>query len=451
MSGAGRILLGGGSPASGASRLGSPGAGAPGFGPPAGGAPGGASGFGPPPAGAPGGSLAVTGIGLLVTNAPDLGEGPLGVVRDAALVIEDGVVAWVGPAAEIPEAAGAGCLDAGGRAVVPGFVDSHTHLVFAGERAEEFAARMAGRHYEAGGIATTVAATRAASDETLAANVARLALEALESGTTTIETKSGYGLSVEDEARSLRAARGVTAETTFLGAHVVPAEWAGDREGYVGLVCGAMLAACRPLARYVDVFCDRGAFDGDEARAVLEAGQAAGLLAKVHGNQLEAGPGVRVAVEAGAISVDHCSHLSSADVECLAGSATVATLLPAAELSTRSPFPDALRLLAAGVQIALASDCNPGTSYTTSMPLAIALAVGGMGMTVEEALRAATLGGAAALRRDDVGHLAPGAAGDVLVLEAPSYLHLAYRPGVPLTAAVLRAGRRADRHGRLLA
>jgi imidazolonepropionase len=395
------------------------------------------------------GSLALTGIGLLATNDPAAGDGPLGLVRDAALVVEGGVVAWDGPQARLPEGAGAKRLDVAGRAVLPGFVDSHAHLVFAGERAEEFAARMAGRPYAAGGIATTVAATRAASDEVLAANAARLAAEALEAGTTTIECKSGYGLSVLDEARSLRAAATVTPERTFLGAHVVPPEWASDRDGYVRAVCGEMLKACAPLSRFCDVFCDRGAFDADEAAAVLAAGRSAGLAAKVHGNQLEHGPGVRVALEAGAVSVDHCSHLSGRDVEALAGSATVATLLPCAELSTRSSFPDARRLLDAGVRVALASDCNPGTSYTTSMPLAVALAVSAMGMTADEAVLAATLGGAAALDREDVGHLRPGAAGDLLVLEAPSYLHLAYRPGVPLTAAVVRGGRRADRLGRL--
>jgi imidazolonepropionase len=394
-------------------------------------------------------SLAVTGIALLVTNDPSRGEGPLGVLRDAAVLVEAGAVAWTGPQSELPEAAGSERLDVAGRAVVPGLVDSHSHLVFAGERAEEFAARMAGRPYAAGGISTTVAATRAASDDELAANVARLAAEALEAGTTTLECKSGYGLSVADEERSLRAARTATEETTFLGAHVVPPEWAGRRDRYVELVCGEMLAACAPLARFVDVFCDRGAFDADESSAVLAAGRSAGLRAKVHGNQLEHGPGVRVALRAGAVSVDHCTYLSDGDIEGLAASSTVATLLPAAELSTRSPYPDARRLLDAGVQVALASDCNPGTSYTTSLPLAIALGVAAMGMTPEEALRAATLGGAAALGLSGVGHLALGASADLLVLEAPSYLHLAYRPGVPLTAAVVLGGRRVDRLGRL--
>lgn len=396
-----------------------------------------------------GGSLAVTGIGQLVTNDVSLGRGPLGLIEDAALLVEDGVVAWAGPSGALPEAGGAERVDVAGRAVLPGLVDSHTHLVFAGERAEEFAARMAGRPYAAGGIATTVAATRQASDEALVANVARLAAEALEAGTTTLECKSGYGLTVRDEVRSLRAAGTATPETTFLGAHVVPPEWAERRQGYVELVCGEMLAACAPLSRFVDVFCDRGAFDGDEAAAVLAAGRAAGLLAKVHGNQLGAGPGARLAVEAGAVSLDHCTHLSETDVAALAGSSTVATLLPAAELSTRSPFPDARQLLDAGVRVALASDCNPGTSYTTSLPLAIALAVAAMGMTPEEAVAAATLGGAAAVARGDVGHLTPGAAGDLLVLEAPSYVHLAYRPGVPLSAAVVRAGRRVDQRGQL--
>jgi imidazolonepropionase len=256
-------------------------------------------------------------------------------------------------------------------------------------------------------------------------------------GTTTVEIKSGYGLTVADEERSLRLAGELTAETTFLGAHVVPD---GDPDAYVELVTGPMLAAAAPYAKWIDVFCDRGAFTGEQARAVLTAGIAAGLQPRLHANQLEAGPGVQLAVELGAASADHCTHLTPADLDALAGGDTVATLLPGAEFSTRSAYPDARALLDAGVTVALATDCNPGSSYTSSMPFCIALAVREMGMTPAEALWSATAGGARALRRDDVGRLVVGARADLAVLDAPSYLHLAYRPGVPLIRTVLHNG-----------
>ena len=381
-------------------------------------------------------SLLIDNIGELVTNDPAVGGGRLGVVRGAAVVVEEDRVAWVGRGRNAPAADER--IDVRGGAVVPGFVDSHAHLVFAGDRAAEFAARMAGAAYTGGGIRTTMAATRAAGDRTLRANVARLVREMLRQGTTTVEIKSGYGLTVADEARSLRLAAEFSTDTTFLGAHVVPPDT--DPDDYVRLVCGEMLDACAPYAKWVDVFCERGAFDGDQSRAVLAAGIAKGLTPRIHANQLSEGPGVQLAVELGAASADHCTHLSDKDVEALAGSDTVATLLPGAEFSTRSAYPDARRLLDAGVTVALATDCNPGSSYTSSMPFCVALAVRDMRMTADEALWSATAGGARALRRDDVGHLRPGARADLVALAAPSYLHLAYRPGVPLVSTVVRNG-----------
>ena len=390
--------------------------------------------------------MLITNIGELVTNAPReavsvTSPGPFDMIADAAVVLEAGRVAWTGPAARAPAADEA--VDAAGRTVLPGFVDSHAHLVFAGERGDEFAARMAGLPYSAGGIRSTVAATRAASDGELRANLARLAREMLAQGTTTFECKSGYGLTVPDEARSVALASEFTAEVSYLGAHVVPPDFDGDSAGYVDLVCGDMLAACAPYARWVDVFCERGAFGADEARSVLRAGESAGLQARVHANQLGPGPGVQVAVEAEAASADHCTFLTDADVDALASSGgTVATLLPAVEFSTRQPYPDARRLLAAGVTVAIASDCNPGSCFTSSMPLCVALAVREMHLTTAEAVWAATAGGARALRRTDVGHLGVGARADLIMLEAPSHSYLAYRPGVPLIAAVWRAGER---------
>ncbi len=384
-------------------------------------------------------SLLLTGIGQLVTNDSTTGDGsPLGLVANAAVVVEDRQVAWVGPAASAPAADTV--YDVGGRAVVPGFVDSHSHLVFAGDRSEEFAARMSGTPYSAGGIRTTVAATRAASDEQLAANIARHVAEMRRQGTTTVEIKSGYGLTVLDEARGLALAHQVTEETTFLGAHVVPPEFADDPGGYVELVTGPMLEACAPHAKWVDVFCEKGAFDADQARAVLAAGTAAGLRGRLHANQLGHGPGVQLACELGLVAVDHCTYLSDADVSALASTGTVATLLPGVEFSTRSPYPDARLLLDSGCRVAIATDCNPGSSYTSSMPLCVALAVREMRMTPAEALLAATRGGASALGRGDVGHLAVGAAADLVVLDAPSYIHLAYRPGVPLVREVFVGG-----------
>lgn len=375
----------------------------------------------------------LTGICELVTNDPGLGDGTaLGVVSDAALVVEADHIAWVGARSQAPAADTV--HDLGGRTVLPGFVDSHAHLVFAGERSAEFAARMAGTAYDGGGIATTVAATRDASDDELRALLAARIAEMRSQGTTTVEVKSGYGLTVSAEARALRLAREVTPETTYLGAHVVPP--GTDRADYVALVAGEMLTECAPYARWIDVFCEPAsahAFDGDESRTVLLAGRAAGLGLRVHGNQLSHGPGVQLAVELGAASVDHCTYLTDDDVEALGAGSTVATLLPGVEFSTRSPYPDARRLIEAGATIALACDCNPGTCYSSSMPFVVALAVREMRMTIDEAIWSATAGGAKALQRSDIGALRVGMRADLAVLDGPSRSYLAYRPGVPLT------------------
>jgi imidazolonepropionase len=386
-------------------------------------------------------SLAIDNIGLLVTNDPALGEGPLGIVRDAAVVFEGDRVADV-------ERAGAAAderFDAAGRCVIPGFVDSHTHLVFAGDRAEEFAARLAGQPYEASGIRVTTEATRAAGDEQLRALAERRRAEALRAGITHLEIKSGYGLDVGTERRLCEIAAELTDDVTFLGAHAVPHEYEGRADDYVALVCGEMLAACAPFARWIDVFCEQGAFDAEQSRAVLEAGRSAGLGLRVHGNQLGPGPGIGLAVEMGAASVDHCTYFDDTDVESLAGADTVATFLPATDFSTRQPYPDARRMIDAGVRVAIATNTNPGSSNTTSMGFCIALAVREMGMTTDEALQAATLVGASALRRDDVGRLSPGARGDAVVLDAASYMDLVYRPGVPLVSACFLLGSEAWR------
>jgi imidazolonepropionase len=383
-------------------------------------------------------STLITGIGELVT-CDDTGEDGLGRQTGAAVVVTERRIDWIGRAASAPAADRQ--VDLGGRSVVPGFVDSHSHLVFAGDRGAEFGARMAGEAYDGGGIASTVAATRAASTEELTALVAGRVAEMRAQGTTTVEIKTGYGLGIADELRSLAVAREFTTETTFLGAHVVPPEWQADRSGYLELVTGPMLTAAADLARWIDVFCEPGsphAFDADEARAVLLAGRAAGLGLRLHGNQLGPGPGVQLAVELEAASVDHCTYLSDADVDALADAAetTVATLLPGVEFCTPSPYPDATRLLRAGVRIALATDCNPGTCYSSSMPFVIALAVREMGLTPAQALFAATAGSARSLRRTDIGRIVVGARADFAALDAPSYIHLAYRPGVPIARAL---------------
>jgi imidazolonepropionase len=383
-------------------------------------------------------SLAITNIGSLVTNDPILESGLLGEIENACVVIEAGKISFVGPSSSAP--ATDEKIDAQGMGVIPGFVDSHAHMIFAGDRAREFEARMNGEKYSAGGIKSTVERTRVASDKELERNMLSLIHEMTRSGITTFESKSGYGLSVKDEARSLAIASKHTEETTFLGAHVVPADYAGKADEYVALVTGEMLDASAPHAKWVDVFCDVGAFDVDQSREVLKAGIAKGLFPRIHANQLAAGGGVQLAVELDCASADHCTHLSASDIEALAGSNTVATLLPGAEFSTRAIYPDVKKLFDAGVSVAIATDCNPGSSFTTSMSFCMAVAIRDMGFSPEQALWSSTMGGARALRRKDVGALSAGMRADLSILSAPSFRHLGYRPGVDQIQQVLKDG-----------
>ena len=371
----------------------------------------------------------VQNIGLLVTNGPDDELTNAWLAIDGEQIVETG--SGSAPAADNQ-------IDAAGACVIPGFVDSHTHLVFAGDRSAEFAARMAGEPYRAGGIRETVSATRAASTLELTALAHERLAEAQAAGSTTLEVKTGYGLDVESEQRLAEIASTLTPEVTFLGAHVTPDGM--DADDYVDLVTGPMLDAVADRCRWIDVFCEDGAFDPDQARAVLQAGGEAGLGLRMHANQLGHGPGVRLGVELGCASVDHCTFLDDEDLAALGGSETVATFLPAAEFSTKQPYPDAGRVLEAGGTVAIASNCNPGSSYTTSIPFCIALAVRDMGLTARQALTAATLGGARALKRSDIGVLTPGARADLVILDAPSYTYLVYRPGVPLIREVLVGG-----------
>jgi imidazolonepropionase len=382
-------------------------------------------------------TLVIDNIGLLITNEQELGDGPLGARRDVALVLDerDGVLAIEPPGAIADKR-----LDADGRCVIPGFVDSHTHLVFAGDRAEEFSARMAGAPYRAGGIAATVEATRAADTASLRSLAATRRHAALRAGVTHVEVKSGYALDVDGEARLCALASELTEDATYLGAHLLAPEYRDRPDEYVALVCGEMLEACRASVRWIDVFCEEGAFDVDQSRAVLSAGRDAGLGLRVHANQLRAGDGVRLAVEMGAASADHCTYLTDADLDALSGSDTVATFLPLTDFSTRQPYPNARRAIDAGVSVALATNTNPGSSYSSAMSLALAFAVRDMGMTFEEALAAATIGGARALRRTDIGRLGPGARADAIVLDAPTPSHLVYRVGMQLVATAVSGG-----------
>ncbi|MDN5825011.1 MAG: imidazolonepropionase [Brevibacterium sp.] len=414
-----------------------------------------------------------TGISELVVNALDH-VGELNVIEDAALLIDDGRVIWSGPSAQADTAlqehlgearaetptnavlndddiangevtsASAGVefetIDLGGKAVIPGFVDSHNHLIFAGDRSAEFAARMAGEKYSAGGIATTVAATRAASDEELEANLVHLLDQATRQGTTTFEIKSGYGLTLDDELRALTIINRHTEESTLIAAHVVPPEFKENPEAYVDLVVNEIIPAATGHAKWIDVFCEKGAFTEDQTRRIINAGTAAGMKPRLHANQLTDGGALKLGAELGCVSVDHATFASDSDLAALAEAGTVVTLLPGVEFSTRQPYPDARRYVDAGVTLAIASDCNPGSCFTNSLGFCIAIAVRDMHFTVDQAVWAATAGGARALQRTDVGHLGAGARADLTVLDAPSYRHLSYRPGVQLVERVIRGG-----------
>jgi imidazolonepropionase len=398
----------------------------------------------------------LTGIGQLVTCDPALGEGPLGVVERAAVAAAGGRVVFAGPQAAVGDldvAAGAVRIDAGGQAVLPGFVDAHTHLVFAGDRADEFAARLRGFGYEealaaGGGINRTVRETRAASDAELEAAADRRLALAARHGTTTLEAKSGYGLTVEDERRSLEVLARVAARSpvevvpTFLGAHLVPEEYAGDRAGYLDLLEHEMLPACAPLAEFVDAFCDRGALTVEESRRVLAAGARHGLRGKLHANELGSTGGAALAAELGCVSADHLLYCEPEEARALAAAGTVAVLLPGTSFLLRTGRAAPVRVLRdAGVRMALGTDCNPGTCYCESMQLVIALACVHGGLTPEEAVLAATDGAARALGRGGrVGRLAPGAACDLVVLAGRSYLDLAYHLGVNLARLVVKGG-----------
>lgn len=379
-----------------------------------------------------------TNIKTLVTNDPAVDNGALGVIEDAAFIVDEGKITWVGSAGQAPDADQQ--FDVDGRAVLPGFVESHSHLVFQGDRSVEFAARMEGKKYEAGGIRTTIEKTRSATDQQLKANIQRYMNEYLRQGTTTVEVKSGYGQSAASEVQGVKVAATCTDEVTLLAAHVAPEEYAGRQDEYVQMAIDEMIPLAAHYAKWIDVFCEKGAFTEEQSRAILTAGVQHGLVPRVHGNQLTYGSGVQLAVEFDAASVDHVVYLFDADVDALANSSTVATVLPGADFSTRNDYPNARRLLDAGVTVALGADCNPGTSFTTSIPFCIAIAVRDLKMSPDEAVWAATAGGAQALRRDDIGRISPGARANFMALDAPNHLHLAYRPGVPLVSGVWKDG-----------
>ncbi len=383
--------------------------------------------------------LLITGIGRLITN-----DGPP--VLGAAVAIYGGRVSYAGPEADAPLQGASRRIDCEGRAVIPGLVDAHTHLVFAGDRADEFVGRLAGTPYTGGGIRSTVAATRATSEDVLLREASSRARRMISSGTTALEVKTGYGLDLATEQKLLRVARRlgeefpVTIKTTFLGAHSFPEEFQHDHDGYVDLVVDEMLPALAPEADFCDVFIEKGAFNLDQGRRILESAAALGLPARVHAEQLSHSGGALLAAELGAMSADHLDWATVDDADALASAGVCGVLTPGASYSLRHPQAPGKMLLDRGVTVALATDCNPGTSYIESMGLVISLACVLMELTVEQAVYAATRGGAIALGLDDQGLLRPGAAGDLVILDAPSEAHLAYRPATNLVWETVRSG-----------
>jgi imidazolonepropionase len=403
----------------------------------------------------------LSGAGELVTLEPAQGEGSLGVIRRGALAARQGRIVWAGAEADARRAVeltpNAVHVDARGRVVLPGFVDSHTHLVFAGSREHEFAHRIAGASYQeiaaaGGGILATVGATRrSTADELVALARPRLDL-ALRHGTTTIEVKSGYGLTTADELKMLDAIRALAAShpvevhATFCGAHELPPEFKGDPDRYVELVVEEMLprVAERRLAEYCDVFCEAGVFSVAQARRILQAAAGRGLRAKFHAEEFANIGGAELAAEVGALSADHLLRARVEGIRAMKAAGVTATLLPGTALFLGLPYAPARAFLETGVRVALATDFNPGSSYTPNMQLVVTLACTQMRMTVEEAIEAATLGGAWAMGlQGEVGSLAPGKACDLLVLDIPNYQHLPYLFGVNHVERVVKRGRLA--------
>jgi imidazolonepropionase len=385
----------------------------------------------------------LTGIGQLTTNT-----GPR--ITNAVVAVEHGIITYAGPATDAPDQTG-DRYDCEGKAVIPGFVDAHTHVVFAGDRSDEFSRRLAGESYAdiaaaGGGILSTVAATRGSSEEELFDQAAERVERMVRSGTTTLEIKSGYGLDVDTELRLLAVAHRlgaelpVTVKTTFLGGHSVPPEFKGDRDGYVDLLVEEMLPAAAPLADYCDVFVEDGVFGVEEARRIFARGAELGLGARVHAEQLGHSGGAALAAEIEAVSADHLDHATEEDARALAQAGVSAVLVPGASYTLRSPQAPGPVLLEQGCNLALATDCNPGTSYFESLTPILSLAVVQMGLTVDQAITAATLGGAQSLGLDDRGYIASEAVADLVVLDAPTAAHLVYRPGANLVRQVFKDG-----------
>ena len=405
-----------------------------------------------------GADLVVRGAGRLVTCDPER-DGALGVIERGALAAREGSVVWCGPEVELAGAVtfapDAIEIDGEGAAVLPGLVDCHTHLVFAGERLEEFAARMRGERYDTGGVRVTTTATRAASTETLHA-LARARLDRfLSFGVTTVEAKSGYGLTVEHERRLLEVAatlaHPVEVVRTFMGAHVVPEEYEDDRDGYVTLVAEGMLPGVGSLAEFCDVWIDEGAFTPTQARTILRAARDQGLSVKVHAEQLSRSGGAAVAAEFGAVSAEHLEHATEEDAAALARARTVAVLLPGASLMTKSAPAPARMLIDAGVRVAISTDFNPGSSYSENLPLAASLACAHLGMSVEEAILGITRHAAAAVARERThGLLTAGSRADFIVLDASHEAEIAAHYGAASIRAVVKDGkiRRGGQRGR---